>query len=271
MVSVNKIEMSTTNNGLPKTETAWDWLQRELKEQVNPHDPHSAAWAFCRGATGIGFVDTALKQNEIPVVDIRGPHAASKTLTLISIAARFVVDTRNSVFIGHTTDSTSVDDAPRVYLLDSQYDVTLPHLLYAVKTTLLRKHTDNALESFEEDLEECLSRVHLVTSSDGFLGWVPILESLRHRLQPLDTPTLVLWNGFLAEPEASSNEISRALVVRLAQRLLMDCTVLWITTTNRRRYEWERHVTQKIHLEDGVASVHRTRMPFRLSLYGVLS
>lgn len=257
--------MNSLNTELPKTETAWDWLQRELKEQASPpSDPHSAAWAFCRGATGIGFVDIALKQHEIPVVDIRGAHKASKTLTLVSLAARFVVDTRKSAFGSKDTNAP-----PQVYLLDSLYDISLPCLLYAVKTSLLRKHTDSV--SFEEDLKECLNRIHLVTSSDGFLGWVPILETLRHRLRPLDAPTLILWDGFLSEAEATSNEISRALVVRLAQRLLMDCSVLWITTTSHRRYEWERHVTQKIHLEDGVASVHRTRIPFQQSLYGVLS
>jgi predicted dienelactone hydrolase len=75
---------STTTAALPKVETAWDWLQRVKKEKAAPpNDPHGAAWAFCRGATGIAFVDAALKQNEIPTIDIRGSSSAGKTLTVI--------------------------------------------------------------------------------------------------------------------------------------------------------------------------------------------
>jgi hypothetical protein len=276
---------STTTAALPKVETAWDWLQRVKKEKAAPpNDPHGAAWAFCRGATGIAFVDAALKQNEIPTIDIRGSSSAGKTLTVISLAARFVVDTRAAAFDRHPQQQqrrhTSEDEmmmqgedstAPHVFLLDSQQDISMARLLYAVRTTLLRRHTTSGEVSFEDDLKDCLRRIHLVTSSDGFLGWVPVLEALRHKLRSFDTtPTLILWNGFLTEPEAS-NEVSRTLIIRLVQRILTDCTVLWITTTHRRLYEWERHVSQKIHLDGGFASVHRTRIPFQLTMYGVLS
>jgi hypothetical protein len=260
----------TGTTALPKVETAWDWLQRVKKEKAAPpNDPHSAAWAFCRGATGIAFVDAALKQNEIPTIDIRG-SASCKTLTVISLASRFVVDTRASRYPQLQSQMQGEDPAPQVFLLDSQQDISMARLLYAVRTTLLRRHTNNDKVSFEDDLEDCLRRIHLVTSSDGFLGWVPVLEALRHRLRSFDAPTLVLWDGFLTEPEAS-NEISRTLIIRLVQKILTDCTVLWITTTHRRRYQWERHVSQKIHLEEGVASVLRTRIPFQLSISGVLS
>lgn len=108
-----------------------------------------------------------------PVVILEGPHKVGKTMMLMSLAARFVVATRASLFDGrgvtHHRDSKGggdendggvdkrADSAPRsdtdsvkprtttpseqpiVLFLDSSYDFTIAQLTYVVRSTLLRQ------------------------------------------------------------------------------------------------------------------------------------
>lgn len=212
----------------PITESAWEWFQRSQKTKAAPPaDSAAAAWVFCRGATGIAFIDLALQrsqqqqQQHLPVLDIRG--AKGKTMTLLSIVARYVVATRASQYHRATIDPADEDDdtnhdsmqdttaasAPQAYLLDSSFDIVIPRLVHVVRSTLLRKITGVCDEGqVQRDLEDCLRRIQLMQTSDGLAGWVPLLETLRHRITALDHyPTLVVWDGFLAEPESDDASI----------------------------------------------------------------
>ena len=330
-------------------ETAYEWFQRSQRARIArsvapPTNPTAAAWAFCRPSTattssssasfgtGIAFVDAALQrrvfhpqhqqQQQLPVVDIRGSTDTGKTWTIISLAARFVVATRKSQFLVATGHPPQREDdgwiPPQVIVFDSQCNVTLPKLVYAVRSLLLRRlsgsgagpstqeETAEQLHEktvhFERDMEDCLSRIQVAqNSSQGgdLTGWVPILETVRHQLAPTaaDHPTLLLWDGFLSEPDAVSHEGARMEVIRQLERVLLDCSVLLITTTTtntsvvsgapdhggRHRKEWERFITQRIRLDctaahsnhnshyEYLATVHGTQIPFSISMAGILS
>lgn len=342
---------------------------RAAHHTAPPKDPSAAAWAFCRppsssssstshyqgGGTGISFVDAALRrdthslvqqhhqqQQSLPVVDLRGASDTGKTWTVLSLAARFAVATRPSQFASHQQQAWSNilgqgDDSlfqpppllPQVLVLDSQYNVTLPKLVYAVRSMLLRRmssdsaggttmtqlqqeHDEEELQDkevqFQGDMEDCLRRIQIVHSSQGdsLSGFVPILEMMRHQLAQTaaDHPTLILWDGFLSEPD-SANEGARMEVIRQLERLLLDCSVLLITTTttaahdaqhartSSHRREWERFITQRIRLDrnstttsttggqssstisnnshEYLATVHGAQIPFSISMAGILS
>jgi hypothetical protein len=262
--------------------------RRRRAAAATPQDPASAAWAFVRptsaaGGTGIAFLDAALRRrpsradNALPVVEIRGD--VGKTWTLVSLAARFVVATRPSQFAERDESSSWTTALPQVVVLDSKYDVTTSKLAYAVRSTLLRRLSNSSREVFERDMEDCLGRIHVATADD-IGGWVPLLEALRCSLTPLesDTPTLVLWDGFLSEP--GQTEASRMEVVRQLDRLVEECSVLVVTTGQTAQPSWERFVTHRIRLErnlstdsghEFLATVHGARIPFSISLSGVLS
>jgi hypothetical protein len=312
------------------TESAYDWWQRSKRQHscatASPKDPGTAAWAFCRptsanGGTGIAFVDSALRRQRqqhgvatttaiavgattshcsLPVVDIRGDSFTGKTWTVVSLAARFAVATRQSQFPEVQEDDSL---SPQVILLCSNYDVTVPKLSYAVRSMLLRKLSSSQVEGtaasqectdpsevFESDMNDCLSRIHIATAED-LSGWVPVLETIRQQLsQPASTdhPTVLLWDGFLSEPH--QNEAARMEVVRQLERLLLECSILLITTTTgnsyRRGREWDRFVTHRIRLDrndtgttsasgnkqhEYMATVYGAQIPFSISSAGILS
>ena len=219
------------------TETAYDWYQRSRQncalEEV-PKDPATAAWAFVRplsssGGTGISFLDSALRRQlpgALPVIDLRGDYG--KTWTVISLAARFVVATRLSKF----ATTTAVEEPvlqPKVVLLDSSLDITTEKLAYTVRSTLLRQldssNSSSAQETFQQDMEDCLGRIHIAACAD-VADWVPILESIRQELAPScsDHPTLLLWDGFLQNDHDS--EAARMEIIRQVARILEECSVL---------------------------------------------
>ena len=82
----------------------------------------------------------------------------------------------------------------------------------------------------------------------------------------------MLWDGFLCEPEAR-HEAMRMEVIRQIERLLLECSVLWITTASneRFRWDWDRFVTHRIRLEDGLATVCGSQIPYQVSMAGILS
>jgi len=263
------------------TENAYEWLQRSRRKLAIaeiPRDPSSAAWAFMRkDGTGIAFVDAALRRqtDQLPVIDVRGD--IGKTWTILSLASRFVFATRPSQFQKTLDDTIPL---PQVIILDSTYDVTAPKLAYTIRSNLLRKMESSDEQAFQEDMESCLRRIH-VASADDTGGWVPILESIRCKLAPFSSehPTLVLWDGFLSD---SHDEASRMEVIRQLDRLVQDCSIMLLTTSSgNRKQEWDKFVTHRIKLErnqsastDGhefLATVHGSRIPFSLSLAGVLS
>jgi hypothetical protein len=281
----------TTLVATPRIETALDWFkrcQRQREAAQTPHDPSSAAWTFIRsGTSGIAPVDAAWKNaannsttttdSSLPVVAMDGP--VGKTWTLISLAARFVVATRPSRFetttstdsSNDTTSSSSTCSLPQVVMLDSTYNITASKVAYVVRSTLLRQPGIQEA-SIPQDLECCLSRIHIATVDD-LAGWVPVLEAMKYALQQQQAqqhPTLVLWDGYLSE---SNDESQQKEVERQLTRLLACKVALVVARNQYKKLEWE---TQRIRLErhkgkDCVATVNGTRIPFSLSLGGILS
>mmetsp|Transcript_8199 Transcript_8199/g.14845 ORF Transcript_8199/g.14845 Transcript_8199/m.14845 type:complete len:283 (-) Transcript_8199:133-981(-) len=272
----------------PWTESAYDWLVRSQKIQVRssvPVDPSSAAWAFVRSSaktgTGTAFIDAALSKNQIsslPIIELRGRHRTGKTATLITLAARFVADTRPSRFRRAQEDEEQ-KELPQAVILDSNLDFVAPRLLCAVRSALLRQSPDVLSEDgLEQETIKCMSRIHIICSGDT-MAWVPALESLRFRLSRVAShhPTLFLWDDFLSGP---SETTERTEVIRHLNRLTRDCTVLVITTTmwpTRKFSPWDKHVSQRITLEetngDGhpyVASIENIRIPYSITAAGVL-
>jgi hypothetical protein len=287
-------------------ETALDWFQRSQQQQATaatPTDPSSAAVAFLQhGTSGIAYCDAAWKKNpsasshttptSVPVLVMEGD--VGKTWTLVSLAARFVVATRPSQFsVDETTNHQNDDivgdidddDLPEVVLLDSNYDVTFPQVAHVVRSTLLRQPSTNEDDdsSLDQELRACLDRIHVATVDD-MTGWVAVLECLRCQLvhpKKQRTPTLILWDGFLSERSPTSSDGSCQMEVRRQlHRLLQDCpaVALVVTTTNGqavRQQHFQREV-HRIRLErrsgkDCVAVVHGSKLPFSLSLGGILS
>ena len=310
------------------TESAYDWLQRARRRNALaeiPTDPSSAAWSFLRpsshpalqagassspssalvGGTGIAFIDAVLRRqipDHLPVVDIRGDALVGKTSTLLTLAARYVVATRPSLF---TSADTTVESSlgtmecsaalPQVILLDSAHNITVSKLTYVVRSTLLRQSTYNSSqgqsnqtdeESFQCDMISCLSRIHLISVGDPF-EWVPILESLRSQLAPTssDHPTLLLWDDFLDDcsSRVKSSAASHMEVIRQVARLLQDCSVCFVSTNivldgggagaGRRRaqyHDWEKHVTHRIKLERNshLASTTGTGQEYLATIHG---
>jgi hypothetical protein len=268
--------MTTTTSW---TETAYDWIQRSKRtralEEI-PKDPSAAAWSFLRGNTGISFLDAALRRqlpDRCPVMDLRGD---GKTWTIVSLAARFVAATRISQFA--TTQHNNDDPQPQVILLDSTLDVTVEKLAYCVRGTLLRQlESESVCDLFEEDMNDCLSRIHIATHTND---WVPLLETIRQQLAPFssDHPTLILWDGFLQWDDDS--EASRMEIIRQMARLIDECSVVVVLTTmSHRTFDWDRFVTHRIRLQKNestsgheyVATVQGAQIPFSITLSGILS
>ena len=268
------------------SETAYDWMLRFQQMQAHssmPHDPSSAAWSFIRpserSGTGIAFVDAALAKSNVsalPVVEIRGSHRTGKTWTLITLAARFVAETRLSRF--QSEENIDIEALPQVVILDCNQDAIAPRLLRAVRSVLLRQLQKD--DGLEKAIISCMSRIHYVCSED-MAGWVPTLESLRSGLSSVssDHPTLILWDGFL---NYTSEAAERMEVIRQLTRLMRDCTILLVTTAlpSRRFAVWDKHVTHRITLEqvnpipegghDFVATVQNNQIPYTITSGGIL-
>jgi hypothetical protein len=191
---------------------------------------------------------------------------------------------------------TSQDEhlLPQVVLLDSNYDVTIHKIAHVVRATLLRQQGMNNDDGLlEQDLECCLSRIHIATV-DNLLGWVPVLECLRYKLKQQQgeeklpptttTTTLVLWDGLLSESSSSSDDSSQKMeVFRQVSRLLQDCpsTALVATVDNHRTADWlsNRQKKRELHRvrmerrsgKDCFAVVNGSKVLFSLSLGGILS
>jgi ABC-type ATPase with predicted acetyltransferase domain len=268
------------------SESAYEWLLRSQQIQARssvPHDPSSAAWSFARpserNGTGIAFVDAALTKHggsALPVVEIRGSHRTGKTCTLVTLAARFVTETRPSRY--RSEQDIDIEKLPQVVILDSNQDAVASRLLCAVRSVLFRQSPED--HGLEQEMTSCMSRIHYVFSED-MAGWVPTLESLRSRLASAssDHPTLLLWDGFLSDVGEPSERVE---VIRQLTRLMRDCTALLVTTTlpTRRFATWDKHVSQRITLEqvnpisegghDFCATVQNNQIPYTISSGGIL-
>jgi hypothetical protein len=233
-----------------RSENALSWFlrsrqqrkqERQLVQTAKPTDPASAAWAFFRCGTGIPFVDESLRlcqhyQNHnyhyqqqqhhqqqfahrLPVLEIRDDKGKTgKTRTLLSLAARFVVSTRPSLFSNNatnkdtTTSSTGTTEQavsppppPQVIVLDSTLDMTPLKLAYAVSSQLLRQynpetssassspstpnggahygnhdkqHNDETMTSSLEQEIQACLSRIQMVHVDDMTEWVPVLESL---------------------------------------------------------------------------------------------
>ena len=280
-----------------RSESALAWFQRCQQKRarerripdVPPETPAAAAWAFFRasvhGGSGIPFVDESLRrsshnkhyygpQNQyqypLPALEIRDDRGSTgKTRTIVSLAARFVVATRPSLFVSSASPSNYTENQeservataapssrlPRVILLDSTLDVTSLHLANTVSSLLIRQQHDPShnVAALEDDIASSLRRIH-VAHVDDPREWVAVLESIRcqllqeaatrHHHHPTtamlppngpnedeqDFPTLLLWDGFLSEPGTTVG-IQKEIARQLAL-LLKDCHVGLMYTTS---------------------------------------
>ncbi len=292
---------------------AWRFL-RFGKSGIAPIDE---AW----GRSGVGGRSKSTRGQFLPPVTIvEGPKDVGKTWMLLTLAARFVVATRASRFTNDCSISDKeskrqrrsgdnagldidTDDAssrkednkdrsrPKVLLLDSTYDFSVPQLVNVVHSTLVRErqkekqfalgrnnqrgpqaqggkesHTNDEISdleegsrannhhdsrreprhtieeelerqeqetiSLEEDIEDCLSRIHIIQVDNGPTGWVSMLEAISYQLSddpshnnnewnikndrnysrgsetsPTGSPTLLLWDGFLSDMSLPTNAI----------------------------------------------------------------
>jgi hypothetical protein len=219
-----------------------------------------------------------------PILLLEGPPDVGKTWMMLSLAARYVVATRpqrrqSSAVMTMENSSKDVDDEgivvdcdnnihpmcddvddtasmeilPQVLFLDSNFDFSISKLTHIVQTLLERdigrkkeaNQQQRRMHPVEQQLEECLSRIHVVQVDYGSTAWVPVLEVLRHQFskqrqhqreqqqqqqKPSEqhptsaastitttslpshsniVPTLLLWDGFLADfPTGTMNEVS---------------------------------------------------------------
>ncbi|CAJ1942332.1 unnamed protein product [Cylindrotheca closterium] len=201
------------------------------------------------------------------------------------------------------SSSSSSSQQPQVILLDSNWDLTISKLAYMVRSTLLREPSFHAVteETLEGHVEGCLRRIHLATVDEVQDAWVPILECLRCKLKDDTTttnqqhPTLLLWDGFYTNNNNNNNDDDDASkqpeIRRQVLRLLHDCSITmvatgrgsshhldWLRDNHKRdlhRVQLEKQHPQKMggssNKEDCYAIVNGTKMPFSISLGGVLS
>lgn len=323
---------------------AWSFVRPCTTETTN----HASTCSnFFLGGCGISFIDAVLSQKQnlrlhtstsiastprqfttlfhnkykIPVIDLRGD--VGKTWTLITLAAKFVVSTRPSIFTSKDTMTansslltvgnlgTSYDHKllPQVILLDSNLDLTIEKIVYAVRASLIRAAKDNEQNNitysnyrkvFENDMNNCLGRIHKATPSNDSMtsSWITVLESIRCQLlaSGTDFPTLILWDGYLSEPDVT--DATKMEIVRQLELLINECCIFLVVTTSTailpkgfyRKREWERFVTHRIQLNHHnlltsnttnagdtdvqhpyVASVNGLQFPFSISLAGILS
>jgi hypothetical protein len=244
-------------------ETALEWfdrceLLRRQERQIPdepPASPKAAAWAFFRGSTSIHggtgnpFVDEALQRQlqwkQLPLLEIkdrRGSSRTGKTHSLVSLAAKFVVSTRASLF-PHAAASNAPrmlaqavhkPQLPQVIMLDSQLDITFLRLAHAVSSQLMlhpalpsedpgasTNDNDNAMATTtinhqlietERDMEDCLSRIHIARVDDD-REWIPILEALRHELgKPNDHNGNISWDILVGGDEEREDDFPTLLL-----------------------------------------------------------
>lgn len=261
------MEFQEQSNQAEWSETALDWFQRSQKAHTTePTDPTSAAWSFVSGSTGIAFLDATLKKGKPALLELTG----NGTWTLISLAARFVVATRQSRF-----PSSHCVTLPHVVLMDPLHNILLPRLISAVRGTLLLQGVLDQL--IDQEIEDCLARIHLVFVHDT-IPTVAALEALRLNNND-ETPTLVLWDSFLTTIQDAT---SKQEVVRQVMRLWRETNVLFVASSHR-SYSGldDKHVTCRIRLEQPAnnnnfqleckATVNGTQIPYKIGTAGVIS
>jgi hypothetical protein len=233
---------------------------------------------------------------QLPIMEIRGD--CGKTWVLATLAARFVVATRPSSEDDDETIDTSQARLPQVLFVDATLDATIEKVAHVVRSTLLKQtvHT----QGFDNQLEQCLSRIHMVSLTNVASDILPLLEAWQQSLESFvgdEYPTLLLWDGFLDE---CHDDPARTEVVRQVTRLVQECCVIVVATISSSRSnsmgvtpEWDKLVTHRIRLErqqqqrsdqpvaaagstgtgahDYVAIVHGSSIPFSISSAGILS
>ena len=245
-------------------ETALDWLQRSQNAmKIVPTDAVTAAQAFVNGdaSTGIAFMDEALKTNQQKskpaILELSGK--AGTSWTLISLAARFVVATRPSKF----RQSPQPTDLPKIVMIDSLHSICIQDLVSAVRGTLL---LDGEIDAIDSDLEQCLTRIHLIFVSDT-TPTVAALEALRCKFLTTneDVPNLLLWDSFLTTiPDKNGKQE----IVRQLMRLWRETNVM-VVTSSHRGYSGldDKYVTCRIRLE-AVESTEQKQHEHKATLVG---
>ena len=299
-----------------------------------------------------------------PVTVLEGPKDVGKTWMLLTLAARFVVATRASRFQdfqsmcgsddkknyepysknksqtkgldgdGDTDEegssNRSNEDRPKVLLLDSTYDFSVPQLVAVIRLTLVRERqrerqrsrrtnqrgrqseggrqssannnneiSDNVNGGYsedkhnyyrqkpqqqtveeelerqekeklcmEQDIEDCLSRIHIIQVDNGPTGWVSMLEAITYQLSehrhhcnrcnnnannsirsggsieifPARPPTLLLWDGFLSDMALSTNAM-------MAQKITSVVLSESVSNNNNSQFLFDSPSTQELLIQ----------------------
>lgn len=245
----------TDSTKLYHSETALDWFRRVQISSRGEHanDSTVAAWSFARGNTGISFVDEAIKvsqhptknsisENQAAFLEITG-NRESRSLVLTSLAAHFVVTTRSSKFRS-APSQTGVESPPQVILIDSLHSFSIPRLVSMVRSKLLLEmpHIQNEAV-IDQEVEECLKRVHFVFLTD-FTNTIASLEAIRIKLRRMDlTVNIVLWDGFLS---VFADKTSKIEVIRQLVRLWHGTTTLIIVASHQKTLMLDKYATCQI-------------------------
>jgi hypothetical protein len=286
--------MTTAAVATTTTETAYAWWQRARAQQpmLAPTHPAAAARAFGQQLATGGWggdcpTTSSRRRRRLPVgqplVQVTGPVVAT-TATLVTLAVRYVVQTRPSLFDGQrstTTGSTSAAMLPQVFLMDASWEISVPQIRRILRATLLRDYDAAAVDGaasppppddqadhdvrLARDTECCLSRIHMA-HADAVDTLPLVASSLATHVatHSRSHPTLVLWNTTANEDEddpqepAARREVQRQFL-RLADQYEFLLVVAVATFSGpsstwpplqatRPKGVWDDRVTQRIRL-----------------------
>jgi hypothetical protein len=285
--------MTTAAVAKTTTETAYAWWQRARAQQpmLAPTHPAAAARAFGQQLASGGWggdrpTTTSSRRRRRratgqPLVQVTGPVVAT-TATLVTLAVRYVVQTRPSLFDGQrstTTGSTNAAMLPQVFLMDASWEISMPQIRRILRATLLRDYDAVAVDGvasppppaaddhdvrLARDTECCLSRIHMA-HADAVDTLPLVASSLATHVatHSRSHPTLVLWNTTAHEDDydpqepAARREVQRQFL-RLADQyeflLVVAVATFWGPSTwpppqaTRPKGVWDDRVTQRIRL-----------------------
>lgn len=270
----------------PRKESARSWLDRSRRfvakalEELDG-SPRSSAHAFlCRrcpaaggGGTGVAFVDCmlALKNERINnvIFEIAGRPETGKTLTLLALAASYLVQTGNRPNnISYGGDPNRL--WPPVIILDTDYGIHMPYIVNALQSAILLQKSQTrdqcqVQSTMELEISFHLGRIHLVPlpSKEDIPFLLELLRPMLLSHSVFDAPPMLIIdaiNSFEScdkiQPDGgipSTHEFMRQLD-RLIQACQQDILIFAsrIVSSNASAATsdlWKRRVTHSVTLE----------------------
>jgi hypothetical protein len=285
--------MTTAAVATTTTETAYAWWQRARAQQpmLAPTHPAAAARAFGQQLATGGWggdrptttTSSSRRRRRVtgqPLVEVTGPVVAT-TATLVTLAVRYVVQTRPSLFAdaGQQSSTSAAAMLPQVFLMDASWEISMSQIRRILRATLLRDYDAAAVDGaaspppppddhdvrLARDTECCLSRIHMA-HADAVDTLPLVASSLATHVatHSRSHPTLVLWNTTAGEDEddpqepAARREVQRQFL-RLADQYEFLLVVAAATFSGpssswpppqatRPKGVWDDRVTQRIRL-----------------------